>query len=132
MNELTLNLNSGTLQGQTIGYDISISKELSSLESKQHGYSINVIDGKVLSLFICFRSGYRGFDSFKGVCKINLDTYKFNNLTTLDEFIALLGSPTEQWNDGVEQCAIFSINDREIEVIWNVDGEVSLDYLAIE
>ncbi|WP_226643972.1 hypothetical protein [Microbulbifer variabilis] len=98
----------------------------------EDGYAINVVDGKISSIFICYRDGYEGFKACESEVWIKEQAFKFNQNTTLTNLKAAFGDPVTTWNDGVEMCAEFKIKNIQVEAIWNVDGDPTFDYLSIE
>lgn len=132
MENLVFNLNKGTL-GE---YQIDV-KEPSHFNGNYHqdfkqGYGVYLSNNKVSSLVAYFRSGYSGFKSFKGLVVINDKSLSLDQNTTYDEIISAFGKPSEEWNDGVERCVMYTLNKMEIEIIWHVDSFLSLDYISLE
>ncbi|MFS1526056.1 hypothetical protein ACL7TT_18450 [Microbulbifer sp. 2304DJ12-6] len=129
---MLLDVNDGSLLGYRVGSLAPVSLGGEHLQLFDDGYAINVIDGKISSIFTCYRDGYEGFRSFKGGVSLDGRVLHFDNDTDFEKVIQVFGDPVEQWNDGVEMCAEFKVNDVRVEVIWNVDGRQSLDYISLE
>ena len=132
MNKLILDLDVGSIDGFAIGSSENARRNVNSMNNPGKGYSINLHEGKVTSLFTCFLSGYNGFQCFTGSIKINNDLFEFNSSTTIDEINSRFGNPTNEWNDGIESCLEYSKAELFIEVVWSVENEVVLQYISAE
>ena len=132
MNELDLNLDDGILINYKIGTPIPSTFNNRNFTQLNNGFSINVDDNAIASLFVCFRTGYENFQEFRGTVTVNNEKYTIQSNTTYEEITKILGEPSDTWNDGVEQCATFVKSEIVIEVIWHVDVFQSLDYISIE
>lgn len=132
MNELILDLDSGSIGGFAIGSSEESSQNKGSLNNPTEGYSINLHEGTVSSLFVCYLSGYNGFQCFSGSIKINNDYFNFNSSTTVAEIKSKFGSPTNEWNDGVEKCLEYSTKSFFIEALWSVENGELLQYVSVE
>ncbi|MDQ7050597.1 MAG: hypothetical protein Q9M92_14125 [Enterobacterales bacterium] len=132
MNDLTLNIDDGTLLTYRVGAPIPAGFGRENYSMLEAGYSINIFEDSISSIFVCFREGYEDFKNFKGAVTVNKKKFNLNSNSSYDEVVAIFGEPKDTWNDGVEQCAEFEKNGINIEVIWHVDGVKTLDYISLE
>ena len=132
MSEVIFNLDTGSLSDYEIG---SLAPDEFNNEHQRNfedGYGIYVTDGRVTSILVCFRNGYRSFNQFKGIVLINGKEHRFHEHSSYEEVIAIFGEPNKHWNDGVEMCADYTKNGKDIEIIWHVDEGTTLDYISVE
>lgn len=100
------------------------------------GYGIYLANNQISTIVIYLREGYEKFNAFTGAIIFNKNEYFFDKNTTFEEVISIFGQPKDQWNDRVEMCAEYSKKNLnqgfDIEILWHVDGDFSLDYISIE
>ncbi|QDP01560.1 hypothetical protein [Thalassotalea sp. PS06] len=125
-----LDLDKGSLLGVRIGEkadEISI-----SLEDKNKGYSIAVINGTVESIFVSILEGYSGFRSFAGEIKFKESKIYIQTSVSPNELKEAFGSPAAEWEDGVEKCLEYTTQKNHVEFVWGVEDRLHLKYVAIE
>ncbi len=132
MNKLVFNLDIGALLNYRIGATIPAEFHNENYLQLDRGFSINVYNNYISSILVCFRNGYREFKEFDGAVVVNGQEYILSCNSSFNDILKIFGHPTESWDDGVEQCAAFKKDDKEIEIIWHVDGIRTLDYISIE
>lgn len=132
MNKVTFDLDVGSIDGVVIGSSEKDCQSKCNLNNPVEGYSINLHEGEVSSLFTCFLSGYNGFQCFSGYLKINNDLFDLNSSTTISEIKSKLGKPTNEWSDGVESCLEYLRDGLFVEVVWNIENEEVLQYISVE
>lgn len=132
MCELIFNLDKGLLGKYQVGADTPEEFNAKHLHDYNAGYSISVFNNQISAILVCFRYGYRKFDKFEGAVSVDGSEYRFTSSTTVEEIKSILGNPIDEWNDGVEQGLDYSRNDQDIQIVWHVDGKVTLDYISVE
>uniref|UniRef100_Q0HPT1 Uncharacterized protein n=1 Tax=Shewanella sp. (strain MR-7) TaxID=60481 RepID=Q0HPT1_SHESR len=125
-NNLILDLDTFSLGGYNLG-----GQKNKDVTKKGDGYGIYGTGKEVANIFTCFNDGYNDFSAFKGIVRYRGQEYFFDKNTTYQQVLSLLGIPSNEWNDGVEMAALFEVEDKEIEVSWNIDGASSLDYISL-
>jgi len=133
MNEILFNIDKGSLSEHKLGDQAG-----TYCGNSDKGYAMNAYsdDLRLSNIIVYFRKGYGQFNVFNGAIIINGNKYYFDEHTTFEEITSAFGSPDNQWNDGVERCVEYNkkgVNrDFDIEIIWHINGEVTLDYISVE
>ncbi len=133
MHKILFNIDKGSLSKHKLGDEVG-----AYCGNSDKGYAMNSYrdDLRLSNIVVYFRKGYGDFNVFNGSIMINGNEYHFDKHTTFEEITSAFGSSDNQWNDGVEMCVEYNkkgVNrDFDIEIIWHVDGEVTLDYISVE
>jgi len=136
MSKLLLNMDEYSLLEYKLGDAVPEKFGGDYYQNFDKGYGIYLEHGQISTIVIYFREGYKKFDAFNGGIIFKGNENNFDKNTTFEEVTSVLGKPNNQWNDQVEMCAeYFKKNENQdfnIEIIWHVDGKVTLDYISIE
>ncbi len=131
-NKNIFNIDDATLCGYRVG---SIApKEFGNehYQNFEEGYAVYVLENRISAIFVCFRPGYREFESFTGETVANREVWQVDEYTTREDVEDVLGRPTKTWNDGVEISARHTGLGKVVHVIWKTARGPTLDYISIE
>ena len=136
MSDLILNIDKCSFLDYSLGDVVPKEFKGNYYQNHDRGYGIYLANNQISTIVVYLREGYEKFNTFNGAIIINGNKYQFDKNTTFEEVISVFGMPEDQWNDGVEMCAEYSKKNTsqefDIEIIWHIDGKVSLDYISIE
>ncbi len=131
-----LNIDTLSILDYKLGNKVPVEFKDNYYQNFNEGYGIYLANNQISTIVIYLREGYEKFNAFTGAIIVNENKYYFDKNTTFEEIVSIFGKPKDHWNDGVEMCAEYSKKNQnqsfEIEILWHVDGEVSLDYISIE
>lgn len=129
---IKLDLSKGLLNSYRLGSSFKPEVEcLNHQKCFKEGFAVYSTSALISSILICFQEGYEGFSVFKGDVLFNEIMLNITIDRSLEYFNGIFGKPYEFWCDEVEQCAQYSINKYEIEIVWNIENQSRLTYLSI-
>lgn len=132
MKSIQFNIDNGSLGSYHVGSRPPTKLNNEHFHNYDDGYSIAIFENVISAILVCFRNGYRDFKKFKGDVVIQGNNYELGTNSSLEDIISIFGNPNVHWNDGVEECVEYQLDECEVEIIWHVDGEITLDYISIE
>lgn len=136
MSKLLLNIDECSLLDYKLGDVVPKKFRDNYYQNFDKGYGIYLANNQISTIVVYIREGYEKFNAFNGGIIFNGNENHFDKNTSFEEVTSIFGMPDNQWNDQVEMCAEYSKKNEnqefDMEIIWHIDGRVTLDYISIE